>query len=303
VAIRYLKYNAIDKNKWDACIARSGNGLIYGYSYYLDTMCRHWDGLIDDDYAAVMPLTFNKKFGFYYLYQPAFTAALGVFGQSVTAEKLTAFLNTIPAKFRYWDFYLNYANCFAVPGYTLYERMNFILLLNDTYENLYARFRDNIKRNLKKCGQNGLFVKTGTGIKDIILLSKVQAAHFSDYSAADFDNIENLYTLLHEKKKAVTYGVYTPADELLASAAFFFDGKRAYYILVGNSANGKTLGASHALLNAFIKDHANTDMILDFEGSDLDSLAFFYSSFGSSKEKYCGIKKNNLPFWAKWFKK
>ena len=34
-----------------------------------------WDALVLDDYAAVMPLTWRRKYGTRYLYQPAFTTA------------------------------------------------------------------------------------------------------------------------------------------------------------------------------------------------------------------------------------
>ena len=89
----------------------------------------------------------------------------------------------------------------------------------------------------------------------------------------------------------------------MASAVFLFYGKRASYILVGNHPDGKTAGASHALINAFIRDHAGQDLILDFEGSDISSLAFFYSSFGAVPELYPEIRLNRLPFWMKWIKK
>jgi hypothetical protein len=44
-------------------------------------------------------------------------------------------------------------------------------------------------------------------------------------------------------------------------------------------------------------------MLLDFEGSDISSLAFFYSSFGATEEKYSAVKLNKLPALVKWFKK
>ena len=110
-----------------------------------------------------------------------------------------------------------------------------------------------------------------------------------------------MYHLLYQKKQATTYGIYRN-DQLLASAAFFFSHGRAYYILVGNHPDGKTIGASHALIDAFIKDHAGQNLMLDFEGSDVPNLAFFYSSFGAVEEKYTGIKLNRLPAIIKWLK-
>jgi hypothetical protein len=72
---------------------------------------------------------------------------------------------------------------------------------------------------------------------------------------------------------------------------------------VGNHPNGRTLGASHALIDAFIQDHAQQDMVLDFEGSDIRNLAFFYSSFGAVAELYPAFRLNRLPFWLRWLKR
>lgn len=302
MSIRYIAYQQIDKLKWDACIDTADNGLVYAYSFYLDTMAKHWDALVLNDYEAVMPLTWNKKYGVAYLYQPFFAASLGVFGRKLSAALVNGFLNAVPAKFKYWDIYLNHANRFELKNFTLYERVNFVLPLNDTYEKLYNNFRDNIKRNIKKAGQLNCVVKKDIDVTEVIALAQEQSKNFSPVTNEDFDHFKILYHQLHQQQKAVTYGIYTPNGGLVASCAFFFSHGRAYYILVGNHPNGKTIGASHALINAFIKDNAGQNLLLDFEGSDISNLAFFYSSFGAREEKYCGLKINRLPFWARWFK-
>ena len=116
VNIKYVTYQYIDKKKWDACITAAGNGLVYAQSVYLDAMAEHWDALVMDEYEAVMPLTWNKKYGIAYLYQPFFTACLGVFGNNISAEVVNNFLQQIPAKFRYWDIYLNQGNFFSLQN-------------------------------------------------------------------------------------------------------------------------------------------------------------------------------------------
>jgi Acetyltransferase (GNAT) domain len=301
--IRYLTYQQIDKTKWDACISNADNGLLYAYSFYLDAMAKHWDALVLNDYEAVMPLTYNKKYSIHYLYQPPFTACLGVFGNTLNAEMISAFLKAIPAKFKYWDIYFNPGNVFEIPGFNLYNRMNYVLNLADNYEILYSKYRDNIKRNIKKSEQFQLSIHKNVAVADVIELAKEQSGKFSSVTGDDFVRFEKLYSLLYKKEQATTYAVYTKDNQLMASAVFFFSHNRAYYIMVGNHPNGKTLGASHALINAFIKDHAGQNIILDFEGSDIPSLAFFYSSFGAVEEKYSAVKLNRLPAVVKWFKK
>jgi len=303
VEISYCKYQQIDKTKWDACISHADNGLVYAYSYYLDAMAKHWDALVLNDYEAVMPLTWNKKYSIYYLYQPPFTACLGVFGRSLHAETMAAFLQSVPAKFKYWDIYFNPGNLFTISDFNLYQRMNYVLPLGHNYESLYNAYRDNIKRNIKKSEQFGLSIHKDVAIAAILQLAKEQAGAFTSVADDDFIRFKKLYGLLYKKEQATTYAVYTKENELMASAVFFFSHNRAYYIMVGNHPNGKTLGASHALINAFIKDHAGEDIILDFEGSDIPSLAFFYSSFGAVEEKYSAVKLNRLPGLVKWLKK
>ena len=301
--LQYLTYNEIDKAKWDTCIDKAPNGLVYAYTAYLDAMAKQWDAIVLNDYEAVMPLTWNKKYGVYYLYQPPFTASLGVFGQSISANLLINFLESIPAKFKYWDISLNHSNVFRLPAFNLYQRVNHVLSLQDSYNTIYERFRDNIKRNIKKSEQLSLVIKEDIELAPVLALAKEQVRQFAAITDKDLGNFKKIYEHLHQKEQATTYGVYTPAGELIASSVFFFSHRRAYYILVGNHPNGKTLGASHALINTFIKDHAGRDILLDFEGSDIHNLAFFYSSFGAREEKYAGLRVNRLPWLLKWMKK
>jgi hypothetical protein len=301
--IQYITRDKINTAKWDSCIDTAANGLIYAHSFYLDHMAKQWDALVLDDYEAVMPLTWNKKYGIVYLYQPFLTAQLGVFGKNISAEILEQFLNAIPSKFKYWDLYLNHKNVFTLKNFELYPRSNYVLDLDKSYEEIYTDYRENIIRNIKKAEQMNCHAGKGFDPEKVIDLAVQQMKTYSGESKENVSRFRTLYKFLHTKQQATTYGIFSAKDELLASCVFFFSHNRAYYILVGNHPNGRTIGASHALIDAFIKDHAGKKMILDFEGSDIRNLAFFYSSFGATEEKFAGIKLNKLPFYLKWMKK
>lgn len=274
--------------------------MIYGYSYYLDALCDHWDGLVLNDYEAVMPLPWRQKWSIYYLYQPFLVAQLGLFGAHPTPAMLEDFLKSIPKKFRYWDFMMNHQNVWPLPQFELYQRSNFVLNLHTPYEQLYKAYRENIRRNIKKAIGYQCTVQKDFGVDEVIALAQQQPANTA--TATDYNRFKNLYHFLHRQKQAITYGVYSATQQLLASCVFFFSHRRAYYILVGNHPNGRTLGASHLLIDAFIKDHAGQPLLLDFEGSDIRNLAFFYSSFGAAEEKFAAIKLNRLPWYVKWLK-
>jgi len=301
--IKYLQYKEIDKAKWDACITNAPNGLIYGYSFYLDFMARHWDALVFGDYEAVMPLTWNRKYGFYYLYQPAFTASLGVFGKNLTKEIIDDFVSMLPSKFKLVEISLNSGNIVGdLKSFSLL-RINYILHLNRSYEEISKIYRDNHNRNIKKAFQLGCSVSKEVSVDEIIQLNKEQLQHIDGTKPEDYPNFKKLYELLKNKGQAKTYGILDKQNKILASAVFFFSHNRAYYIMVGNHPDGKTIGASHALIDAFIKDHAGKNLILDFEGSDIRNLAFFYSGFGATEEIYPALKINKLPWYIRLLKK
>ncbi len=301
--IQYVPSKEIDFIKWDNCITNAPNGLIYGYSYYLTHMARHWDALVLNDYEAVMPLTWNRKYGISYIYQPFLTAQLGVFGNNITAELLESFLQAIPSKFRYWDFYFNHHNVYAIKNFHLYQRKNYTLDLDKSYEDLYNNYRENIQRNIRKAQQLGCTPEKDFDVQKVIALAVDQMRNYTKESSDNTDRFIQLYKHLHSSQQAITYGIQNAKKELVASCVFIFSHNRAYYILVGNHPDGRTIGASHSLIDAFIKDHAGKKLLLDFEGSDIRNLAFFYSSFGASEEIFAGIKLNKLPFFLKWMKR
>lgn len=306
--IQYLVNQQIDKTKWDQCIKNAENGLIYAYSFYLDAMSKNWDALVLNDYEAVMPLTWNKKMGIHYLYQPFLTAQLGVFGRNVTEQLCGDFIQSIPSKFKYIDISLNSGHISGVPsGYSIL-RLNHLLDLNKPYEQLYNNYRENIQRNIKKSLQAGCKTEKGFDVEKVILLAKKQMKSHTKETTENVNRFRQLYKLLELDQKAITYGI-SLNDELLASCVFFFSHNRAYYILVGNHPDSKMIGASHALIDAFIKDHAGKNLpagqaglTLDFEGSDIPGLALFYSSFGAVEISYPQLRINRLPFYLRWMK-
>ena len=297
--LQYLRRNQVDTVKWDQCIDSAPNGLIYAFSFYLDQMAPGWSALVLGDYEAVMPLPIRKKMGVTYIYKPGFIASLGVFGQSLTRELVQQFIQAVPSSIKLIDTCLNAANIFSNPPEFPRLHSNFILSLQPSYELLYNGYRDNIKRNIKRAQKLNNRYATDVPVEAVLELARLQPDRTSHFTEADYANFTSLYKFLHQQKKAVACGVYTAANELVASCVYFFSHNRAYYILVGNHPNGRTQGASHFLIDRFIHDHAGTSLLLDFEGGDFHNLAFFYSSFGAQLEVYPALYVNRLPWWMK----
>ncbi|MEO6915383.1 MAG: GNAT family N-acetyltransferase [Chitinophagaceae bacterium] len=300
--IFYICRKDLDGQKWDRCIEGATNGLIYAQVAYLDAMSVHWDALILGDYQAVMPLTWNRKYGIYYLYQPFLCASLGIFGNGLNAGIVQDFLTAIPARFRYCDIYLNSGNNFTIQGFDVYPRLNFVLSLNKPYDLLSGRFRNSYKQILRRFEKLGNRVSKEVPVDEVIALAKEQLNPLFNVKTSDYLNFASLFNWLKADGKAESYGVYDKKGQLLASGLFLFSNQRAYYVLAGNHPDGRTIGASHAMLDAFIRQYSGSDLVLDFEGSDVSRIAFFFKGFGASELYYPGLKYNRLPRLLRWIK-
>jgi hypothetical protein len=302
VEIQYVENKNIDKRKWDQCINKAPNGLIYPYSWYLDEMAETWDAVIYGHYNAVMPLPYRVKYSIHYLYQPFLSAQLGVFGE-FDQHIIVAMLNSIPAKFKYWDISLNQDNVLTIGSFQTFLRSNFVLRLSKSHEQISNGYSENLRRNIRKAVSSGCTLAKSNDEENLVTLALDQMKQHSPGSTRHVQKFRRVFKLLSSQNKAIVYEVKSQSGNLISSAAFFFSHNRAYYILVGNHPESKITGASHFLIDGFIKDHAGKELYLDFEGSDITSLANFYRSFGSKDEKYPAIHLNRLPWFLRLFKK
>ncbi len=299
--ISYIPQLHIDKTKWDDCINHAANGLIYARSYYLDITAPGWDALVLNDYEAVMPLPTRKKWIFSYLFEPPMTPILGVFGNDISGTLVSAFLKSIPAHIKFWDYSLNHFNPVTPGIYPAYTRNNFVLPLNADYENIQQQYRENTRRNIAKAIKLGCVTRQHIAIDDVIKICRKQFPLFTTVKPGLFEDLKKIF--LHPGHISATYGIEDAQGQLLSAAAFLFFNKRAYFWLVGNAPESRKYNASYLLIDAFISDYQNQPLTLDFEGSDNAGVADFYKKFGAVRESFTTIYYNKLPFPFSLYKK
>jgi len=269
---------------------------------------RELGALISGDFDAVMPLTWNKKFGFKYLYQPYFTVPLGVFSKSHTAFDISSFLQAIPPEFKYWDIDLNENN--FVPDknkiYKLrqYARTNYILSLQEGYDQLKLRYKRLANRMTKKAAENNLQIIKGEDPAVIIQLYQKDYA-VRDHSVPDsiYRKLEKCTKTAFENKLSDTYLAKSVAGETLAYYIILLDEKFIYSLLGGSTEQGKKMGAFYLLTDNIIRDYAGSKKIFRFEGSDIPGISFFDGLFGPQKISYPHLVMNKLPFPFRLFKR
>jgi hypothetical protein len=282
---------------------QSVNSLVYGYSWYLNIVSPGWDGLVMDDYHAVMPLTRHRKYFINYLSQPFFTQQLGVFAkQNITQEILIGFLEAIPKKFRFIEIQLNEQNQVLDEKHKVKRRRNYVLDLNRSYEKITKGYSSQVKRNLKHANKNNIELKT-ISVKEVLSFYKLhKAITTKGVKSSDYAQLLILMEEALVQRKILAKGVYSKSGELLAAGAFLAHKNRLIFLLGNGSEMGKELGAMTLLMDNLIFQFANHQMELDFEGSEIEGIARFFKSFGSEKRNYYRLRKNNLPWILRLFK-
>jgi hypothetical protein len=303
--IKYLRHSEIDKLRWDEAISAASNGLVYAFTWYLDIVSPGWDALVEDDYISVFPLTWRKKAGIHYLYQPFFTQQLGLFSRNlITPGKIKEFIYAIPEKFRLVEVQLNSENIITEADYfSVFNRRTHHLDLSPSYENISSNYSENIKRNLKKFKRSGLEISSNASITQIVdLFRKNRGKKIETLKKKDFEVFVKLIEHAQMRNCVEIRCIYNESHSLIAGAIFLHSPHSYIFLFSAANAEAKENGSMSALIDNFIRHHDNEIKYLDFEGSMDENLSRFYRSFGSNEVVYLQIRKNNLPPLIRWLK-
>ncbi len=292
--IKYIKNKDIDKIKWDNCINEAQNGILYGYSWYLDIVSPKWAALILNDYEYIMPLTHSRKLCFKYIYQPFFLQKTGVFSkQNISQNIMNTFLKSIPKKYLIVDISINNKIETNITSFKIKKRTNFELNLNKKYAQLFQCYGKSHKKNIRRIkNRNYKFIQSND--IDIFLQIKKSDLKFGLVKKPNtyIHNIKKIseYVLAH--KLGALFFAVSPEKKHLAAILVIISNNRIIKI-TARTKEGRKKGLGFFIHDKIIEIYSNQDLIFDFIGSDIDGVAYFNSSFGSEKEHYYSIQRKS----------
>lgn len=299
--IRYIRQQDISRERWDEALGQALNRNLYAQSWYLDTIVGHWDALIEGDYESFMPLPRRSRFGIKYVYQPAFCQQLGIFSRKLPEPDIvTRFLKAIPSEFRIADINFNKWLSLEEGRWKVRNNSNFELELIPSYEEIAGSYSENLKRNLAKARAGKWLVQDFADPRDVLrLFRENKGAGLKNLGEADYQALLRLvYQLAHRGMLHIS-AVFDERNQLMAAAIFAEDIQRSVFLFSALSENGRKHHSMPLILDSYIRRHAGSARILDFEGSNDPGLARFYASFGSRAFKYQSVRLNRLPFWIR----
>ena len=304
--IRHIQHAEIDKVKWNSCVHYATNGNIFGYKWYLDTIAKEWDALVEGDYESVLPLFVTEHD--HVLEQPTLLREAGIYSINlVSPKRAESFIEAIPERYAAIRIQLNEG--IKIPedkGFKLERLANHQMILIEPYENIAQKFAPAIRSKLKKEYRKQLLPasnvkpeKIAELFKDTSIASPANETAFHAYQRI-------MYNALHRGWGA-TFGVTDKNKNLLSAAFFIYSQGRVMQLVAATTAEGKQLGAYEYLMDNFLRNHAGRPMVLDYNSPDE-----YYRQYGARPNTFLQLQKGEIPepvpvstpvskpFWKFW---
>jgi hypothetical protein len=292
--IKHLKHPEINLQKWDTCIQNAGNSLVYAESWFLDIVSPNWEALVLEDYEYVIPLQIKKKYGISFLVQPPMTQQLGIFSKNKIDEGL---IENFIKKISYRSFHLDFNEQNPFPKGI--KQHNYVLNLDKDYNAIFSSYSNNTKRNLKKTDNSSIEIRAELTADEFL---KFYYTTEKKYATEPDSKVNKLIQESLKKNKITLYGAYNKDNQLISSLCLLHSTQRLIYWLPVSNKEGKETSAMFRIVNEIIRKYANSNFILDFEGSNIKSIAFFYQSFGAELRHYFEVKHWSVNDFIKFLR-
>jgi hypothetical protein len=286
MGIEYVKHSEINFEKWDQMVRGFEYGYISDESFFLNTFGK-WDALIVGDYEGGMALPYIRRFGIKKLYQPFFSQRCTWFGTNADTTNKTIFQHIKK------HFYLLHFNTNIEPNIgrlSVKQRTNYTLSLEKSYEDMVKNFSKSVRKRLQK--NSGLDIILETKNLDSDALIDLYRKAYGDLNPQlkeiHYQKLKSIIQLAEEKSQILSIKVFS-SNELVAGLMFFHYKNKLVYALGAPTQRGRKMNALTFAFAYLIKKFENTSQVIDFEGSNIPSVAGFYASFGAEKSYFYEI--------------
>jgi hypothetical protein len=276
-----VKETPILKRQFEQQVALASELDFFNQVWVQDILHEHWCYLIDHQSAILLRLPFKKKWGLKAFLQPLFIRSLHVF----SAVQSNEIVGTLRRKL------FLHVNLTLPTSTHLHAGIFQKLTWNDGIDAIRAGYSVNVKRSLKKASTLQLKAITYQDFQTFFVAQKGE--NLGSLNKDSWLRLAQLFIKAKAMNAAFCVGAFD--QEELVSVGLFFKWKSSLYFMKGtlNDA-GKKMGALVYLIDAVLEKYVDECRVLDFIGSNQESIASFYRKFGATDHKYC-ILKGRIP--------
>ncbi|UPL49504.1 GNAT family N-acetyltransferase [Hymenobacter sublimis] len=315
---RLLRHHEIDLAAWDACVGAARQVVPYACSWWLQATAGRWDAVVEQEessgrYLSVWPLPVKWRPWGREIHQPPFTQQLGWLTSTNAKQPLGSGglmnLDSLLAHYSRCYTQLNEANELppqAPLSVAFQQRHTYQLRLDSPYETLRGAYAADYRRRLRLYEAAGrpLRVTETTNVEPLLQLFQQTKGPEAGLKTRHYILMRKLVAALSLRQLLDIREVREPqTGELLASALFVRYRTKLVYLFAAASLAGKKAGAPLLLLDAVIQQHAGTsELVLDFEGGTIPSIARFFANFGAEPVPYAALSFTQRPWYLKWMR-
>lgn len=289
--IKRVRYPEIDFKKYTQCLEGSEQRKYSASKTFLDiTSLDKWELLVYNDYEAVMPVPYVKKYGIKIVHNPMLCQQLGVFSKKDDVSINQAFLEFLQENYLIRIYQFNDRNQFQS---TIPLRKNF-LILPDAYERVYAKYSPKRKRKLR-LDENVLENSLIKNVSFEEARSFISANMLGLDKEGDLNGFLRIFEVFYKLGK-IQFSAFYFKDQIINIIALYEDlGTVALLGTFNDKEYVKVSGAS-VLIDRAIRNHIESK-IFDFEGGELPNIEEFFRGFRPELRPY-GVLQSSVKSLA-----
>lgn len=284
--IDFVRFEDININKWNGTVKYAQNSRIFGYYWYLKSIVREWDALVEGDYQSVMPIPRNVWSPF----ELRLLSECGPFSiNNLSAPRAEAFFNVwkeITGGGPY-----NFIQSFSIPEgrikeLNLLKKQYAFLDIAHPYEVLFSAYDTALQNILQRPDMHGFEFET-LNKPELILVDEKDLAHQKNILYRLFYNAIQRGIGWHAKVKNTSTGNS-------ASVFFMKDELNIYPIYINSNPDEVAL---IILMDAMLKNYSGRPQRMYFPELHTEMLKGFKPTY------YDILTSGRLhsPFYAKFF--
>ena len=259
---KLLKSTEIILEKWNQCVRESLFPHISGYSWYLDSICPSWYGIVNKEYNIIIPVCISTQFGRTKVFQPPFVPKIGIFYKKLLSiEEQTELAKFMGNKFSNINLVFNKFSTIKGLNYT--KLKSFYVDLNTNYRTIYNNYSPKIQNYISEGIKQKYYFTIGILPNEVI--SFLNNLNY-------FDN-EQLYNYLRRllanilyKRKGTVYAMFGQDNFMLGLGVFLQSSNSFETLLLVTKDNNELFKA--IILDRFIKNNHNKAYTLYLDTGD-----------------------------------
>ncbi len=297
--LRFVAFEEIDKRKWNGTVYSAPNGNISGYYWFLKSVLKEWDALIEGDYQSVMPVLRYEPSEF----QMEMLSELGPYTvNALTTARIQTFYEAWKERAGAFSYPFNY----AVSRLLMEKNEPFIQSASLSYFELSDSYEQHVERYSHEIGT---LLKT-TKVTDYMFSGQERPEEILKHEKLSDKNNHILYRLMYNaiQRGSGWHAKVSHQYKPESASAFYISDHRSIRMLYKSNRNDPTCWA--ILQDTFLKGNAGRPMKLyvpkietPYWGTHQKDIAVFMNTSLQKEHSKTRYSLFNLSFLRKAFRK